>query len=218
MRTSPVILLVCCLLSTAAQAQGFKFSNDDAQAADAAEQAQRDATVQALLATPCRNHIRNRKIMVLVGEETSGTVMAQQGSFGGHVEKINTRLRGLGLQTYSPEQIRRQVAQAEIDAYFRNDADAALGASRRLAAQYVLRGVIASRADRNRMANLNQVSVRMDFTLSEASGRPVATASATNQSYAGADTSGMALTLIDERVDEVVARLYSEYCKNAGVR
>ena len=36
----------------------------------------------------------------------------------------------LGLRTYTPEEIRSQIAQAEIDAYFRNDPDAALSASR----------------------------------------------------------------------------------------
>jgi hypothetical protein len=86
-----------------------------------------------------------------------------------------------------------------------------------MAAQYVLRGVIASQASRNAIVNVNvnQVSVNMDFTLSDAAGRPVSTAAASNASYAGIDVSGMALTLIEERADEVVARLYSDYCRNA---
>jgi hypothetical protein len=125
-------------------------------------------------------------------------------------------LRAVGLKTYTPEQIRRQVAQEEIDAYFKNDPDRALSAARRLAAQYVLRGVIASNAARNAMVNVNQVNVSMEFTLADASGKPVATAAASNASYAGSDTSGMALTLIEERADEVVARLYGEYCRNAA--
>jgi hypothetical protein len=36
-------------------------------------------------------------------------------------------------------------------------------------------------------------------------------------SYAGADVAGMALTLVNEEADEVVARLYSDYCQNAGL-
>jgi hypothetical protein len=156
--------------------------------------------------------------MVLVGEEKNGFVTASQGPFGRHVEAINTRLQGLGLKTYSAEQIRRQVAQEEIDAYFKNDPDRALSASKRMAAQYVLRGVIASQASRNAMVNVNQVSVNMDFTLTDAAGRPVSTAAASNASYAGSDVSGMALTLIEERADEVVARLYSDYCSRAAKR
>ena len=46
-----------------------------------------------------------------------------------HYQAINERLHALGLRTYTPEEIRRQIAQAEIDAYFTNDPDAALSAS-----------------------------------------------------------------------------------------
>lgn len=216
MRTSSAILLAFLFVAVSAQAQGFRFSDPPPGAREeAAAQAQRQSAVAAQLATPCRDKIRNRKIMVLIGEEKNGFVTASQGSFGRHVEAINTRLQALGLKTYSAEQIRKQIAQEEIDAYFKNDPDRALSASRRMAAQYVLRGVIASQASRNTIVNVNQVSVNMDFTLSNAAGRPVSTAAASNASYAGSDVSGMALTLIEERADEVVAKLYSDYCRNA---
>jgi hypothetical protein len=217
MRTSSAILLACWFAASFAQAQGFKFSNPPPDAAAQAQaDAQRQATISAQLATPCRDRIRNRKIMVLIGEEKNGFITASQGNFGRHVEAINSRLQALGLKTYSAEQIRKQIAQEEIDAYFKNDPDRALSASRRMAAQYVLRGVIASQASRNAVVNVNQVSVNMDFTLSDAAGRPVSTAAASNASYSGSDVSGMALTLIEERADQVVARLYSDYCRNAA--
>ena len=217
MRTSSAILLACWAFAASAHAQGFKFSNPSPDAeADAAAQAQRQAQTSAQLDTPCRSRVKNRKIMVLIGEEKNGHVSASQGSFGRHVDAINSRLRSLGLKTYSAAQIKSQVAQEEIDAYFKNDPDRALSASRRMAAQYVLRGVIASQATRNAMVNVNQVNVNMDFTLTDAGGRAVSTASASNASYAGSDVSGMALTLIEERADEVVAKLYSDYCRKAS--
>lgn len=218
MRTSSAILLACCAIASAALAQpsGFKFSNPSPdEQREAAEKSGRQAQVDRQLATPCRDRIKNRRIVVLVGEETNGRVSASQGAFGRHVDAINARLQGLGLKTYSAEQIRKQVAQEEVDAYFRNDPDRALSASKRLSAQYVLKGVIATQAIRNTMVNVNQVNVAMDFTLTDAAGRPVSNARATNASYAGSDVSGMALTLIEERADEVVAQLYSDYCKNA---
>lgn len=218
MRKSSAILLACCAIASGApaQQQGFRFSDPapDAQA-DAAAQAQKRAQVEAQLATPCRDRIRNRRIVVLVGEERNGAVSAPQGRFGRHVEAINGRLQQLGLKTYSAEQIRKQVAQEEVDAYFKNDPDRALSASKRLAAQYVLKGVIGTQAFRNAAVNANQVNVALDFTLTDAAGRPVSAARATNASYAGADVSGMALTLIEERAEEVVAQLYADYCRNA---
>jgi hypothetical protein len=145
-------------------------------------------------------------------------VLAKQSAYDPHFEAINSRLRGLGLRTYTPEEIRQQVAQAEIDAVFRNDPDAAISASRRLAAQYILRGLIDTQISRNAIVNVNQVSVRLSFTLTGANGRTISQTQASNESYAGRDVLGMALTLLNERADEVVAQLYSDYCRAAGVR
>jgi len=63
-----------------------------------------------------------------------------------------------------------------------------------------------------------QVNVSMDFTLTGANGRMISQAGARNESFAGRDVSGMALTLINERADDVVAQLYSDYCQKAGLQ
>jgi hypothetical protein len=201
-----------------AGAQGFKFSQPDAvDEAEKAEQQAREERISRDLATPCRAQIKDKKIMVVIGErQSNGIIYAQQQNYGPHFEAINRRLRALGLRTYTPEEIRRQIAQAEIDAYFRDDVEAALSASKRLGASFILRGLISSQATRNPMIPVNQVSVNMDFTLTGSNGRPISDAQATNASYAGADISRMALTLVNERADEVVAKLYSDYCRSAA--
>jgi hypothetical protein len=216
MRHNLIVLLVALVVATTADAQGFKFSNEDTS--DKALEAERQAKVQSLLATPCRNSIKNQKIMVLIGENRNGVVHARQDSYSPQFNAINQRLKSLGLRTYTYDEIRRQIAQAEIDAYFRNDPAAAISAARRLAAQYILRGLITTHASRNAIVNVNQVSVSMDFTLTGADGRMISQATAVNESYAGRDTGNMALTLINERADEVVAQLYSDYCQKAGAR
>ena len=66
------------------------------------------------------------------------------------------------------------------------------------------------------MMPVNQVSVGMNFTLT-GNGRLISTADANSSSYAGADVSRMALTLVNENADEVVAKLYGDYCRNAGL-
>lgn len=214
--------LLCALLATLALgsapalAQGFRFSDDTEQRQREEADAQRQAQTRALLATPCMEKIRNQKIMVVMGEHRNGSVVAQQATYTSHTEAINRRLRALGLRTYTPEEIRKQVAQAEIDAFFRNDPDAAISASKRIAAQYILRGVIDTQISRNAIVNVNQVAVRLDFTLTGANGRSISEASASNESYSGRDVLGMALTLVNERADEVVAQLYSDYCRRAG--
>lgn len=211
-----LIILLMSLFVTAAQAQGFRFSNEDPT--DKNLEADRQARVHSLLSTPCRDRIKNQKIMVLIGEERNGIVYASQLSYDRHFNAINQRLQALGLRTYTREEIRSQIIQAQIDAYFRNDPQAAASAAKRLAAQYILRGLIRTQASRNAIVNVNQVTVDLDFTLTAANGRMISQASARNESYAGRDVAHMALTLINEKADEVVAQLYSDYCQNANVR
>lgn len=214
MRPTLFPLLIALSLYGTNLAHGFSFSQEED--AEQAQEAEQRARVQSLLASPCRAKIRNQKIMVLIGEERNGLVQAAQSSYSSHFNALNMRLQSLGLKTYTQAQIKAQVAQAEIDAYFKNDPDAALSASRRLAAQYILRGLISSQTSYNPIVRVNQVAIRMNFTLTGANGRTISQASAENASYAGADTSGMALTLINEKADAVVAQLYSDYCRSAG--
>jgi len=219
MRPRPALALIASLIALAAgpvDAQGFKFSQPD-NAAKAEEEARQDRIAQDL-STPCRADIKGKKIMVVIGElQSNGSIAAQQQNYGPHFQAINARLRSLGLRTYTPEEIRSQIAQAEIDAYFKNDPDAALSAAKRLGASFVLRGLISSQATMNPIVQVNQISVNMGFTLSGANGRIVSEAQANSSSYSGADVSRMALTLVNEQADEVVARLYADYCRNAGL-
>jgi hypothetical protein len=209
-RRLSAVLLLSAVMPLVAGAQGFKFSNEDKAQGEA--KAERQKRIDAQLSTPCRDRIKNRKIVVLIGEDINGVVQAKQAAFSPHFDAINARLQNLGLRTYTQEEIRKQVAQAEIDAYFKNNPDAALSAARRLAANYALKGLISSRAMRNPMMPVNQVAVSMQFVLTGADGKRVAQADAQSQSYSGADVQGMALTLINEQAEEVVAKLYSEYC------
>jgi len=217
-RLAPAIL--ACALSLAvglAQGQGFKFSEQVDE--DKAEREAREDRMAVQLSTPCRAELRNKKIMVVIGEEKAGSYLVWQETqnHGPHYEAINRRLRALGLKTYTPEEIRRQVAQAEREAIMRNDPDAALSAQKRLGASFVLSGTIRSHASGNLMMAVNQVSVTMGFSLTGSDGRPVASAEARSASYAGADVSRMVLTLVNEQADEVVASLYADYCRNAGL-
>ena len=218
MRSGPlsaVIALLAAIGCGVALAQGFKFSQPDE--ADRQEQEARQARIAEQLSTPCRAELKDKKIMVVIGERRSdGIIYAQQQNYGPHFQAINARLRALGLRTYTPEEIRRQIAQAEIDAYFRNDPDAALSASKRLGASFVLRGLISSQATRNPIMAVNQVSVNMKFTLYGSNGRLISDTEASESSYAGADVEHMALTLVNEKADEVVPALYADYCRNAA--
>ncbi|MCC7217228.1 MAG: hypothetical protein IT517_10685 [Burkholderiales bacterium] len=215
-RLCAILLLTLPFATGLAGAQGFKFSQpDDSQRL---EQAAREDRIAYELSTPCRADLKGKKIMVVIGEQQSnGYVSANQQNYGPHFQAINGRLRALGLRTFTPEEIRAQIKQAEIDAYFRNNPDLALSAAKRLGASFVLRGLITSEATMNPIIAVNQVTVGMGFTLAASNGRIISDVGASAGSYAGADVGQMALTLVNEQADEVVARLYGDYCRNAGL-
>ena len=210
----PLALLALVFVAPA-HAQRFSFSQPDDS--EKAEREAREDRIARDLSVPCRADLKNKKIMVMIGERRSnGFIEARQENYGPHFQAINKRLQALGLRTYTAAEIRRQIAQAEIDAYFRNDPDAALSASRRLGASFILRGLISSQATRNPLMNVNQVAVNMGFTLTASNGRVISDTEARSASYSGNDVQRMALDLVNEKADEVVARLYADYCRNAG--
>ena len=206
--------------AAAGYAQGFSFSREKAEA-EAKEQAQSQAREQAIaerLSTPCRDKLKDKKIMLMIGEQQSGGgILANQENYGQHFQAINQRLRSLGLRTYTPQEIKKQIAQAEIDAYFKGNPDAALSASRRLGASFVLRGLITAQAGVNPLIQVNEVTVDMGFSLADSGGRMISDASAQGGSYAGRDIRSAAARLVNEQADEVVAKLYSDYCTKAGL-
>lgn len=215
-RVTALLLFAAPFAAGLVHAQGFKFSQpDDSQRL---EQAARDDRIAYDLSTPCRADLKGKKIMVVIGEQQSnGYVNANQQNYGPHFQAINGRLRALGLTTFTPEEIRAQIKQAEIDAYFKNKPDLALSAAKRLGASFVLRGLITSEATMNPIIAVNQVTVGMGFTLAASNGRIISDVGASAGSYAGANVGQMALTLVNEQADEVVARLYADYCRNAGL-
>jgi len=205
------------LVAGPASAQGFKFEQPGAaDAAAKAEEAAKQDRIMQELSTPCRAELKGKKIMLIIGEmQSNGYISAQQQNYGPHFQAINSRLRGLGLLTYTPEEIRQHIAQAEIDAYFKNDPDKALSAARRLGASFVLKGLISKEAAPSIIAGVNTVTVSFNFTLTGSNGRIISDVNASSSSYSGTDISGMALTLVNEQIDEVVAKLYGDYCRNA---
>jgi len=205
--------LICVsLLMTLGPAHGFRFSEEEAKA-----RAEADAgKVAAIEISPtCRKRLGGERVLLLIAERGNSGINAEQSRYSLHFNGIEKRLRGYGMRTYSQAEIKRQIAQAEIDAHFRNDPDAALAAAKKLGATLILRGMISSQRGINPVLKINEVAVNMGFSL-QAGARSLADVDAKADSYSGTDTVGMALKLIDEQADDVVNRLVAGYCAARG--
>lgn len=217
MRRSNLLLAVPYALIFAlacGNAQAFKFSEEEEKSK--AEDQARGQRIGQLVSAPCKQQLKNQKIMLVIAERTSNGFNTTQSRYGPHFQAINHRLRALGLKTYTQEEIRAQIAQAEIEAHFRNDPDAAIAASKKLGAHFILRGLITTQTGINPVLKINEVAVHMGFTLVSSGGKTISSVAAKADSYSGTDTLGMALTLVNEQADEVVAQLYNDYCRLAG--
>jgi hypothetical protein len=236
------LLAVAPFLVGSGTVRAFSFSEEEQKEAQAQADRSAAASEQVdrLLSIPCRKGLKKKKIAVVIGErhrgpQASGRVVvlqteryrgkhrataalsaqAQSGVPADHgmlVGEINRRLRDIGLKTYSEAEIAAQIAQAEMAAFLNNDMDAAASAASRLGANFFLRGVIDSQSRVNPVLGINEVLVSMAFTLVDASGRIISNVTARGDAYAGQDTLTVALDLIREQADLVVARLYHDYC------
>ena len=216
-----IFSVVLCLCgrsaSEAAAGDQFNFSSEaakDQQKADA-DAAARAQSIQALTSVPCPQRIKNQKILLLVGEQSSGRWLTSQDRYGQLIGVLDARLKGLGLKPYSEQEIKASIAQAEVEAYFNNDPDAAVSASKRLGAGYLLKGSITQRAGINPAVGVKEVDINIDLTLSAIDGRVLSDVSAHSGSYSGSDTLGTALQLVKQQADLLVAQLYSDFCQNA---
>ena len=219
MRRSNLLLAVPYALIFAlacGNAQAFKFSEEEEKSK--AEDQARGQRIGQLVSAPCKQQLKNQKIMLVIAERTSNGFNTTQSRYGPHFQAINHRLRALGLKTYTQEEIRAQIAQAELEAHFRNDPDAAINASKKLGASFILRGLITTQTGINPVLKINEVAVHMGFTLVSSGGKTISSVAAKADSYSGTDTLGMALTLVNEQADEVVAKLYNDYCRAAGAK
>jgi hypothetical protein len=202
-----------------ASAGNFSFSAEaDKAKEDQTDAANRAEAMRRLVSAPCQHRLKNRKIVLLIAERAGDQWLANQDRYGPLFRAIESRLRVLGLKTYTQQQIKADIAQAEVEAYFKNDPDAALAASKQLGADYILRGSITSQAGVNAVVQVNEVAVNIDLTLSAIDGSVLSNVASHTDSYSGSDTLETALALVRERADPLVAQLYNDYCREAAGR
>lgn len=208
-----LLIKICgfLLLSFATTVLAFSFSQHDAD-----ETYKTNAQEQAIthkLSISCAELHRQKKIAVLIGEyHNSGYRSINYAEYGPHFEEINSRLRQFGLRTFTQKDITAQIAREEMKAVLNNDPDAAFAAADRLGADFILRGLIRSRAHFNPIVRTNEVFVELSFSLSGKDGRFISSTQANENSWSGVDTHSVVLDLIRENSKQIVADLYHDYC------
>lgn len=86
-------------------------------------------------------------------------------------------------------------------------------AANKAGADFVVRGRITGTQGVNRALGINEVDLTADFTLLLRNGNAVASTSAYGSSYAGSNRQQAIRALWDEKGEEVVGRLFGDYCE-----
>ncbi len=196
----------------------FSFSEYEQQERDQ-QQRQSEAAQRRIrenLATHCPESAKHKRIMLLVSErEVQGLTPGYRvGGPRGHIAGyVNNAFQRLGFRTYTEKQITDQVAEAERQAVANGDLDAAEGAARRLAADYILKANVSNRSLRNPTLGIMEVHVDMAFELLSAAGDLVGRASASSESFSGEDTISVAESMARARAPTLASQLYRDICR-----
>jgi len=212
MRYLKYFLIPLFLVITIEIAHAFSFSEYEQE--EAKQQTLKEKHVDTSTLIPCEEALKKKKIALIIAEyHANGLLIQRQSNYGELFQVINSRLQRLGLKTYTPEQITKQIAKAEIEAFLNNDLDAAASAANRLGANFFLKGLISTRVQTNPVVHIKEVFVTMSFTLTDDSGKTISHVQISGDSFSGADTLSTVLEMVREKADYIVAKLYTDYCR-----
>lgn len=227
-------LLAIFLLCLSAPVPGWSFSFSEQEQQDAAEESPQQAWV-SLNQLNCPKSLRSAKIATMIGEvhrSGGGGRGSFYGSFlpanapdwdsysttnrsvyGNLVDELNSGFQQLGLKTYTSAEINEHIARAEQEAVLNNNPDAAIAAADRLSASFVLKGVISTRSQLNRVINVDEVFVTINLLLVDRQGRQIASAQINETTFSDADVHNTIQNLVKRQSNAITYQLFKDYCQ-----
>ncbi len=227
--------LVCCfitiLLLLPAALHAFSFSEYENKE-NGAEQNSAPLSPDEF---PCTKSLASKKIATVIGEIHRNQWTGRYGYFGYFTtpddpdwdnrfgtkkpvygdlaDDLNRTFNRLGLKTYTAEQINDQIAKEEQEAFLNNDLDAAMTAAERLSADFVLKGLISTRTQVNKVVNVDEVFVTIDLVLMDRNGGILASAQISQTAFSDADIQATLQDMVQKQANNITRELFKDYCK-----
>ena len=225
-----LLFAVFVVLSLPLPAAAFSFSEEEQR--EKMEESPESGT-KLLRLLHCPASLKSAKIATMIGEvHRSGGRSGLYGSFmdanapdwegrhvtnravyGNVVDELNSGFRILGLKTYSSAEINAQIARAEQEAVLNNDPDAAIAAADRLSASFMLKGLISTHSQVNRVVNVDEVFVTINLQLIDRQGRQIASAQVSETTFSDADVLNTIHNLVKKQSHTITYKLFREYCQ-----
>ncbi len=215
-----------------AQAAGFSFSTYAEKEAGGGE------VEDPLAGLRCPAEMRSKRIATMIGEIHRDDRRAGQGAlslfaapvdpgwdprfgtraavYGSIVDNLNDGFRQLGLTTYSAEEINAQIAEEEQQAFLNNNLEAALSAADRLRADFMIKGLISTHTQTNKVVKVEEVFVTINLSLVDHRGAQLATVQVSETAFSTADVPGTIGQLIQKQSKRIVAQLFAHHCREGN--
>ena len=229
------IFLVCFLFVTIPSI-GFSFSFSEYEKQEAA--AEQSPPPVSPSEFRCTKNLETKKIATVIGEIHRNQWNGRYGYFGYFTnsedpdwdnrfgtkkpvygdlaDDLNKAFMRLGLKTFTAEQINDQIAREEQEAFLNNDLEAAMSAAERLSADFVLKGLISTRTQVNKVVNVDEVFVTIDLVLLDRNGGTLASAQISQTAFSDADIQATLQKMIRNQSGRITRELFKDYCKEGN--
>lgn len=213
----------------------FSFSEYEAEEKAADAQAQQAAPIADLR---CPDSIKNSRVATMIGERHRDDRRAYWGFrgvflnspdqvwddrfgttksvYGSLVESLNSGFSQLGLKTYTAKQIEDQIAQEEQEAVLNDDIDAALSAAERLKADYMLKGIISSLSQTNKVVKVDEAFITIELALIDREGRQISRVSIKETVFSDADIPATIRELVRKNANYISYTLFKDICSGGN--
>ncbi|MBU1565055.1 MAG: hypothetical protein KJ630_05430 [Proteobacteria bacterium] len=228
--------LLAIVMAILAPYFAFSFSfTEDAQKETAAEAA---VTKNSLAKLHCPKSIKAAKIVTMIGEihrddrtgldgfygsfmtpnspDWNSRFGTTKSVYGNLVDDLNGGFQQLGLKTNTAAEINAQIARVEQEAVLNNDLDAAVAAADRLSANFMLKGIISTRSQMNKVVNVDEVFVTINLSLLDRNGTLISTAQINETTFSDADILSTIQKLVKNQSREITYQLFKDYCKGGN--
>ncbi len=211
---------------------GFSFAFSFSEYDNETDSTTADKAEKNLAALKCPASFKNKKIATMIGEQHRddryshyATIITvgdpdfdyrfgtKKSVYGPLIDELNQSFSQLGLKTYTGAEINDQIAREEQEAFLNNDVEAALSAATRLKADFLLKGIISTRAQTNKVVKIEEVFVTITLTLHNSESTQLTTARVSEAVFSDADTLGTIQRLVKEQSRSITYQLFKDYCR-----
>ncbi|MDK9706716.1 MAG: hypothetical protein OEL83_06655 [Desulforhopalus sp.] len=226
------LFLLGVLIVVLAPCAAFSFSFSEEEQKDAISEMPRPG--HSLASLRCPKSLKSGKIATMIGETHRdqrtgidgfyGSFMTpdtpdwgRRGStnksiYGNLVDTLNSGFQQLGLKTYTTAEINAQIARVEQEAVLNNNIAAAVSAADRLSADFMLKGIIATHSQINKVVNIDEVFVTITLSLVDRNGTQISTAEISETTFSDADVLATIQKLVKKQSREITYQLFKDYC------